>query len=146
MDGPPYAATKRERQGSHGTLRYVPRVPCRPGTVVSGSGAWEVGLTGHCNHVSAEPALPGQKDANGALIVWLWEAGSTSGVTNDVDRAQRNAESVMRGSGARTAGVEKAFYVLGVDSLTDSYQRAGLRWVAERDTKGRITWNRLAVL
>jgi len=81
------------------------------------------------------------------VIVWLWSAGTASGVTHDMIRAQLTAESAMRSGGADVAIVDKAFYVLGVESLTDGYRPAGTRFVAERHPEGhvgRITWKEVS--
>ena len=73
------------------------------------------------------------------MIVWLWEAGSAAGVTDDPGKARRNAACVMRGTGADTAVVEGARFIDGTGALNDGYRGDGRRrWVARNERGGRI--------
>jgi hypothetical protein len=77
------------------------------------------------------------------VIVWLWDAGSVKGVTDNESHAIKVAEVSMRGSGVATARVESAVLVTGVRTLTMGYQRTGMGWSARRITNGRISWQAL---
>lgn len=73
------------------------------------------------------------------MIVWLWDSPGTCGVTDDDAQAREAAEGFMRGSGMRTARVERARVVLGYGWMTSGYLRSGHGWSAERHDGG-ITW------
>jgi hypothetical protein len=77
------------------------------------------------------------------VIVWLWDAGSVKGVTDDESHALRVAEISMRGSGAATVRVESAVLVSGVCALTMGYHRTGMGWSARRVSNGCIAWEPL---
>jgi hypothetical protein len=73
------------------------------------------------------------------MIVFLWQAGTAEGVTDDYVKAQLHAFCFMRRTGASTAVVEQAYYISGIDTLVSGYQRADApRWVARRLPGGRI--------
>jgi hypothetical protein len=78
------------------------------------------------------------------VIVWLWNAPGPAraarGVTDDEATARRAAETCLRSGQARSAAVEKAHAVLGVQSLTSGYERTGDGWTAECRQDGRISW------
>lgn len=78
------------------------------------------------------------------MIVWLWDAPGPAraarGVTDDEATARRAAETCLRSGQARSAAVEKAHAVLGVQSLTSGYERTGDGWTAECRQDGRISW------
>ena len=76
-------------------------------------------------------------------MVWLWDAGSTHGVTDDGLRAREAAKASMRSSGATTSRVESATLATGVLTLTTEYRRTGSGWLAQRDRSGRIRWEPL---
>jgi hypothetical protein len=75
------------------------------------------------------------------VIVWLWDAGSAHGVSDDESRAIQAAEGAMRAIGPATvtAVVERAFLVSGIESLTSKYLRAGDGWSGTW-RKGTVTW------
>ncbi|HTU04524.1 MAG TPA: hypothetical protein VMG13_03130 [Trebonia sp.] len=75
------------------------------------------------------------------MIVSLWDAGSTHGVSDDESRAILAAEGAMRAVGPATvtAVVERAFLVPGIESLTSNYLRAGDGWSGTCQ-EGLITW------
>jgi hypothetical protein len=75
------------------------------------------------------------------VIVWLWDAGSANGVSDNESRAIQAAEGAMRaiGPAAVTAVVERAFLVSGIESLTSNYLRTGGGWPGTC-RKGLITW------
>jgi len=75
------------------------------------------------------------------VIVYLWEAGSARGVTDDDARAREAAEEFLR-SGADSAVIERAVTVMSINSLTSTYARVGQGWSA-RLHDGRIFWRRL---
>jgi hypothetical protein len=75
------------------------------------------------------------------VIVYLWEAGSGRGVTDDPAAAREAAEGFLR-CGADSAVVERAVTVLSIFSLTSTYARAGQGWSA-RLHNGRISWRQL---
>jgi hypothetical protein len=74
------------------------------------------------------------------VIVWLWAAGSSAGVTDDHAKARRAAASALASSGTGTAVVEQAYFVSGTRSLSAGYERPGTRWVARRRRGGRVSW------
>jgi len=66
------------------------------------------------------------------MIVYLWKAGTATGVADDDDLARKRAEDAMISNGARTAVVDTA-YTGGLLSMDGTYMRwGGLRWVACR--------------
>ena len=75
------------------------------------------------------------------VIVWLWDAGSAHGVSDNESRAIQAAEGAMRAIGPApvTAVVERAFLVSGMESLTSKYLRTGDGW-SGTCRKGLITW------
>jgi hypothetical protein len=75
------------------------------------------------------------------VIVWLWDAGSAHGVSDDESRAILAAEGAMLAVGPATvtAVVERAFLVPGIESLTSNYLRAGDGW-SGTCREGLITW------
>lgn len=74
------------------------------------------------------------------MIVWLWAAGSSAGVTDDHAKARSAAASALADSGTGTAVVEQAYFISGTRSLDAGYERAGARWVARRRRGGQVTW------
>jgi len=56
------------------------------------------------------------------VIVWLWDAGSGHGVTDDQARARRAAEVLMHSGRADAARVEKALAVTGISALASGYR------------------------
>jgi hypothetical protein len=75
------------------------------------------------------------------VIVFLWQAGTAEGVTDDYATAQQRAASFMRGAGASTAVVEQASFIDGSTSLSSCYQALpGRCWVARRHPGGRVYW------
>jgi hypothetical protein len=83
------------------------------------------------------------RDAVNAVILWLWDAGSMHGVTDDESHARKSARACMGGSAADTARVERATLVTGVRTLAIVYRRTGTGWLARRDSSGRIRWTPL---
>jgi hypothetical protein len=76
-----------------------------------------------------------------AVIVYLWEAGSGRGVTDDPVAAREAAERFLL-SGADCAVVERAVTALCINSLISTYARAGQGWCA-RLSDGQIAWRQL---
>ena len=74
------------------------------------------------------------------MIVWLWDAGSGHGVTDDQARARRAAELLMRNGRADAARVEKALAVTGISALASGYLRTGHGWTAQPRRDGLIRW------
>jgi hypothetical protein len=75
------------------------------------------------------------------VIVYLWQAGSAEGVTDDHERARRKAARFMRTTGTDKAIVETARYDDGIRSLGAGYAKAdGPHWVARRHANGQVTW------
>jgi len=74
------------------------------------------------------------------VIVWLWDAGSGRGVTDDQARARRAAEVLMRSGRADVARVEKALAVTGISALASGYLRTGHGWTARPRRDGLIRW------
>ena len=77
------------------------------------------------------------------MTVWLWEAGSTCGVTSDGTRARRAAAAFLRAGGGNEARVEEAFLASGARTLAMVYDRTGTGWSARRSRGGRIAWTPL---
>ena len=71
------------------------------------------------------------------MLVWLWDAGTALGITDNPARARHAARARMRGDSV--ARVEQAEFVLGAESLTDGYRRTGDGW-AGRQRNGSVTW------
>jgi len=74
------------------------------------------------------------------VIVWLWDAGSGRGVTDDQARARQAAEMLIRTGRADAARVEKAHLVTGLSALTSGYMRTGHGWTAQLRRGGLIQW------
>jgi hypothetical protein len=74
------------------------------------------------------------------VILWLWDAGSAHGVTDDESRARTTVTTFMQSNTASCARVESATLVTGVRTLTMIYRRTGNGWLARRDSSGRIRW------
>jgi hypothetical protein len=77
------------------------------------------------------------------MIVWLWDAGSAHGMTDDESRAQEATTAFMNGTGTDNARVERALLVTGVRTLTLGYLRTGAGWLAQRRGDDRIRWTPL---
>jgi hypothetical protein len=80
------------------------------------------------------------------LLVWLWEAdgpGRFRGVSDDEDEARQAAARCLISGQAQTASVEAATLALGVSSVEDAYQRAGVGWTGRRTDRG-VRWTPLA--
>lgn len=74
------------------------------------------------------------------MIVWLWDAGSGRGVTDDQTHAQLAAEAYMRSGRADAASVEKAHLVTGIRALHPGYARTGQGWTAQHRRGAPIQW------
>jgi hypothetical protein len=74
------------------------------------------------------------------ITVFLWDAGSRSGVTDDEKRARRAAAACIRGGHATAARVEKALALPGTYTLVFDYHRTGTGWTAQRRSDGRVSW------
>lgn len=84
---------------------------------------------------------PGAGERREPLItVFLWDAGSLSGVTDDEKRARRAAAACIRGGHATVARVEKALALPGIYTLVFDYHRTGIGWMAQRRGDGRVSW------
>jgi len=72
------------------------------------------------------------------VTVYLWQAGSAEGVTDDEVAARELAASHMK-PGAAPAVVEQALLVIGF--RVSCYQKLeSRRWEARRDPAGEVTW------
>jgi len=74
----------------------------------------------------------------------MWDAGHCHGVTDNDQAARRAAGECISSGQAQTASVEAATLVLGVASVTDAYQRAGIGWSGVRTSRG-VRWTPLPV-
>ena len=78
------------------------------------------------------------------MTVWLWEAGSGRGVSDDPSQACAAASACLRGGQADSARVERALLLAGGDWLTSGYHRTGVGWLAEPRRDGGVSWVPLA--
>jgi hypothetical protein len=84
---------------------------------------------------------PGEAERREPMItVFLWDAGSSSGVTDDEQRARRAAAACIRGGRATVARVERALALPGTYTLIFDYHRTGTGWIAQRRSDGRVSW------
>ena len=74
------------------------------------------------------------------MIVWLWDAGSAHGVTDDESRARNTVTAFMQSNQADSARVESATLATGVLTLATVYRRTGMGWSARREGNGYIRW------
>ena len=74
------------------------------------------------------------------MRVWIWDAGTRHGVSDNVERAKLAAQAALREG--ETASVELAIAALGFRELTATYVRTGTGWTA-RATHGAIVWTPL---
>jgi hypothetical protein len=77
------------------------------------------------------------------MNVWLWEAGSGRGVSDQERQARAAAAAYVRGGQAGSARVERALLMAGDQWLMSGYRRTGEAWVARSRRDGRIRWTRL---
>lgn len=74
------------------------------------------------------------------MNVYLWEAGSAVGITDDEARALERAADAMLANGAERAVVVPASYNEVHKGLEAGYEPAsGQRWTASR-RGGTVTW------
>jgi hypothetical protein len=85
-------------------------------------------------------SLAGEERREPVITVFLWDAGSLSGVTDDEKRARRAAAACIRGGHATVARVEKALALPGIYTLVFDYHRTGTGWVAQRRSDGQVSW------
>ena len=78
------------------------------------------------------------------MTVWLWEAGSGRGVSDQERRARAAAAACVRGGRAGSARVERALVMAGDRWLTPGYRRTGEAWVGRSCRDGRVRWTQLA--
>jgi hypothetical protein len=78
------------------------------------------------------------------ITVWLWDAGSACGVTDNGARAREAAAATLTASQTPTARVEKAFLVPGTRTLSLVHYRTGVGWSAHRRHDGHIAWKPLS--
>ena len=91
--------------------------------------------------MSHAPSSPGDRERREPLLtVFLWEAGSRSGVTDDEERARRAAAACIRSGHATVARVEKALALPGIYTLVFDYHRTGTGWIGQRRRDGRVSW------
>jgi hypothetical protein len=91
--------------------------------------------------------LAGRRDSPGhmltarddVMIVWLWDAGSAHGVSDDDARAREVAETLIRDGRASSARVEMAV-LNSVRALDPDYGRLGCGWTAQRHRSGAVRW------
>jgi len=85
-------------------------------------------------------SLGAQERRDPLITVFLWDAGSLSGVTDDEKRARRAAAACIRDGQATVARVEKALALPGIYTLVFDYHRTGTGWTAQRRGDGRVSW------
>jgi hypothetical protein len=73
------------------------------------------------------------------MIVWLWDAGSAHGVSDDDARAREAAEALIRDGRALSARVEMAV-MNSVRALDPGYGRLGRGWTAHPRQNGPVRW------
>jgi len=73
------------------------------------------------------------------MIVWLWDAGSAHGVSDDDARAREAAEALIRDGRATGARVEMAV-MNGVRALDPGYGRLGRGWTAHPRPGAPVRW------
>jgi len=81
------------------------------------------------------------------MLLWLWQASGPenyTGVTDNDQTARVAAGAVLISGHAEMATVEAATLALGVSSVEDAYQRAGVGWTGRRTDRG-INWVPLPV-
>jgi hypothetical protein len=78
--------------------------------------------------------------------VFLWDAGSLSGITDDEKRARWAAAACIRSGQATAARVERALALPGIATLIFDYHRTGTGWSAQRRSDGRVAWMPLTEL
>ena len=71
------------------------------------------------------------------MIVFLWSAGTASGVTDSQRTARRHAATWMRSQQADAALIEQAHFIPGIELLDTGYERASRRSVPGRTTPPR---------
>lgn len=74
------------------------------------------------------------------MIVWLWDAGSAHGVSDDDGRARDAAEAFIRSGRASSATVERAHLITGIQSLYSGYARLGRGWTTHPRKGGPVRW------
>ena len=75
------------------------------------------------------------------MKVYLWQAGTAEGVTDDDERARTLAASFMGENGAAEAVVETADLDIGIKALAAGYAKTqGKRWVAQLHGS-QVVWN-----
>lgn len=72
-------------------------------------------------------------------VVYLWDAGTWSGVSGSLEDAQRRAAEHL-GAAAR-ARVESALLVTGIWSLSSRYEHTGNVWTSSRHPDGTLKWS-----
>jgi hypothetical protein len=73
------------------------------------------------------------------VSVWLWTAGSASGVSGSLEQAQEAAGTILTAGSAPSAQVESARLALSA-ALESAYQRTGQAWRARTTQSGRVHW------
>ena len=73
-------------------------------------------------------------------MVWLWDAGRASGVTDNEMLARQRAGARLRAGQADTARIESAVAEMGLRTMTCGYQRTGSGWQARRGPRGGFRW------
>jgi hypothetical protein len=71
------------------------------------------------------------------VTVYLWDAGTWSGVSGTLEDAQRHVADRMRDGGR----IEAAWLVSAVVSLSRCYERTGRTWTASRGPDGTVCWD-----
>jgi hypothetical protein len=72
-------------------------------------------------------------------VVYLWDAGTWSGVSASLEDAQQRAAEHL-GAGER-ARIESALLVTGIWSLSSRYEHTGNLWTSSRLPDGTLTWD-----
>jgi hypothetical protein len=76
------------------------------------------------------------------MIVWLWDAGSGHGISDDDGSARAAAETLIRDGQAASARVEMAV-LNSVRALDTGYGRLGRGWTAHPRPGGQVRWVQL---
>jgi hypothetical protein len=91
---------------------------------------------------SAAGDVPYRTGGLRSVPVFLWQAGTASGVTDDFARAQERAADVLRRDPRASAIIESADYEPGFQTLNAGYARLPDEplWRARRSPGGKVTW------
>lgn len=72
-------------------------------------------------------------------VIYLWDAGTWSGVSGSLEDAQHRAAEHL--GAATRAQIESALLVTGIWSLSSRYEHTGNVWTSSRRPDGTLDWN-----